>query len=119
MPSIIAAGPPPAIQHAPRLLGIWAAWGQGRKPLLFPVVPWILLFLSIYKWKLPPYDAGDDGARVCFDELKFIPAVIDHEEAVSRQTERGNLDCVGTGAIRVHGIWPRHGSQLTTIISKG
>jgi hypothetical protein len=42
-PSIIPAGPPPAIRLAPRPLDIWAARGQGRKPLSFPVVPWILL----------------------------------------------------------------------------
>jgi hypothetical protein len=100
MPRIIPAGPPPAIQHAPRPLGIWAARGQGHKPLLFAVVPWILVFLSTHNWKLPPYGAGDDGARVCFDELKFIPAVIDHEEAVSRQTGGG--------------IWTVRGSARTS-----
>ena len=86
--------------------------GPGPQAIIVPVVPWILLFLSTYNWKLPPYDAGHDGTRVCFDELKFIPAVIDHEEAVSRQTERRNLDCVGTGAIRIHCICAGSGHCL-------
>jgi hypothetical protein len=48
-------------------------------------------------WKLPPCDAGDDGTWVCYDDLKFIPAISDHEEGVSRQTKGGNVNRVGTG----------------------
>ena len=37
-------------------------------------------------WKLPPHEAGDDGARVLTDSLKFIPALIDHEGEVSSKS---------------------------------
>ena len=103
---------PPVIisVRAPRPLG---RQGPGQQAIIVSSRPLDLaLLLSTYNWKLPPYDAGDDSARVCFDELKFIPAVIDHEEAVSRQTERRNLDCVGTGAIRIHCICAGSGHCL-------
>src|SRR5438270_1958888 len=29
---------------------------------------------STRNWKLPPYDARDDGSRVYFDELKLFPS---------------------------------------------
>src|SRR5215471_9405852 len=35
-------------------------------------------------WKLPSCDAGDDGARICDDDLKFVPAISDHEERMHR-----------------------------------
>ena len=46
----------------------------------------------------------DHCARVCHDNLKFIPAIIDHEEGVSRKISRVNLNRVSAGAIRIHRI---------------
>ena len=46
---------------------------QVRKASLSPIAHGIL----------PPRNAGDDGAGVSYDDLKFIPAIVDHEEAVS------------------------------------
>src|SRR5215469_10797496 len=67
---------------------------SGRKPSLSPVT----------HWKLPPQDAGDDGTRVGFENLNFIPVIIDHEVDVRRYTHRRNLGRVSTGAITIHCI---------------
>ena len=72
---------------------------KGRKPSLFRGA----------RWKLPPCDSRDDGARVCPDELKFIPALIDHEEDVTRYTDRRKLGRESTSAIRIHYICARVG----------
>jgi hypothetical protein len=34
--------------------------------------------------KLPPCDASDYRARVSDDDLKFVAAIIDHEEGMNR-----------------------------------
>ena len=47
---------------------------KGRTPSLSRVA----------SWKLPPCDAGLDDARVSSDVLNCIPAIMDHDEAVSR-----------------------------------
>src|ERR1035441_9140869 len=65
---------------------------QGRKPSLSPVA----------HLKLPPCDADNYDTWVCCDDLNFIRDVIDHEKGMARDTKRRNLDCVGTGAVRIH-----------------
>lgn len=73
---IIAAGPPPAIQHVASPLDICVC--QGLKPSFSRVITWIWLFSF---WRLLTCAAGDHGARVCYDDLEFVPAIIDYEES--------------------------------------
>ena len=40
-------------------------------------------FIAVF-WKLLSCDTVDHGAWVCDDDLKFISALIDHEEGVKR-----------------------------------
>jgi len=67
--------------------GLWTSGRQGRKPLLSLTLRELISTpFRVSHWKLPPCDGGGDGAWVCFDDLKFIPAIIDHEEGVTRYT---------------------------------
>ena len=80
-PYVLVGGRADPLHHAvarrPRY-SIFRASGrsapQVRKASLSPIPHGIL----------PPCDAGDDGARVGYDDLKFIPPIVDHEETVSR-----------------------------------
>src|SRR4029077_11054427 len=58
--------------------------------------------------KHPLGDASDDEAGICFDGVKFIPPVGDHEEDLNGEC-RGNLKRHRAGAIRIQGICARSG----------
>ena len=75
---------------------------QGRKPLFSPVA----------HGKLPPCDARDDCARICFHNLKFVKARLDHEVAVSRYTCRRLQVGESAGAIGVDSICACFGPGL-------
>ena len=60
-------------------------------------------------WIKPVSKARDDEAVVCFDGLKFIPTIIDHEKDVNRDVNRGNLERGSAGAIGIDGVCACYG----------
>ncbi len=49
-------------------------------------------------------DTSDYGARVCHDDLQFVPVGIDGEESLRCNTKGSDLDRVSSGAIGIHRI---------------
>jgi hypothetical protein len=60
----------------------WTVRCQGLQPSL----------LQVTRGKLLACDAGDHRAWVCWDDLKFIPALIDDEKGVSGEASRAKLE---------------------------